>query len=254
MSSRVLVSSPTFVSGFNVQARALFHGKNKGKVSMCGRFALPVSVAAIEQFISMQHILLSGYEPSYNVAPGSQVPVITESRNGRVLENYRWGLIPFWAKEEQVGYKMINARSETAAEKPSFKNPWKNKRCVVPVSGFYEWKKEEGGKIPWYITEVGVDVSLFAGLWDSWRSPSGAEVKSFTIVTKSADEFMSSLHHRMPVILTPELADLWLTPGINDPGRVGDIVCGCSPELQAWPVDRYVNSPANNSPRCIEPV
>jgi len=195
------------------------------------------------------------FSKSYNVAPTQMVPVVT-SKDGkhRELSLKRWGLIPPWAREISIGNHMINARSETLAEKPSFKTAYQTQRCIVPVSGFYEWDKEGGTKQPYYFYPGHKDILALAGLWESWEDPNQL-VESFTIVTTSANDFMRPIHDRMPVIIQPDYYEQWLNcreyPG-QDVGHL--LKAAPNDELLSHPVSKFVNSPTNNSWKCINKI
>ncbi len=186
--------------------------------------------------------------PRYNAAPTQMLPVLYNREGKTVLMQFRWGLIPFWAREAAIGVKMINARAETLAEKVSFKRLLKDRRCLVPVDGFYEWvARGAAGKVPVRVTLKSNALFTLAGLWDSWKSPEGAEIRSYTIVTASSepDALMKTIHDRMPVILDPAAGKSWL-----DYNLPYDRVLSQNqrPELAAYEVSKAVNSPRNDSP------
>ncbi len=194
--------------------------------------------------------------PRYNIAPTQSVAAIRAAESGdRDISMLHWGLIPFWAKDPAIGNRMINARSETVREKPAFRAAFKRRRCILPATGFYEWQKTDEGKIPTYIFPKKDDLFALAGLWECWQSPEGDEVESCTILTTSPNALMKRIHDRMPVILAPDAFDAWLDPKNDD----GDEV---SRMLKAFParsmktraVSTFVNSPRNDSPRCVEAV
>ncbi len=163
----------------------------------------------------------------------------------------RWGLVPFWAKEASIGNRMINARAETIAEKPSFRAAYRKRRCLILVDGFYEWQRSGDAKVPWYISPADQQVCAFAGLWEDWTDKSGGETLQTTaIVTTAANDFMSRLHSRMPVLLTPETAQRWLGGDM----QLLDDVDAIYPQMQAWPVDRAVNNARNQGPDLIKSV
>ena len=167
----------------------------------------------------------------------------------------RWGLIPHWARDPSIGNRMINARAETVGEKPAFRSAFRSRRCLVPSSGFYEWKKEEGGKQAYFIRPRGRSSFAFAGLWERWQGPEGSLVESCTLITTEANELISHLHDRMPVILPPSEYALWLDPGIPDGRRLIPLLQP-SPtmELEAFPVGAIVNNPKMDDSRCIAPA
>ncbi len=192
--------------------------------------------------------------PSYNVAPTQEVATVVESGEGRRLEMSRWGLILAWADDPGIGARMISARSETVAEKPSFKKAFKQRRCLIPTDGFYEWRKENGGKQPYYIRTKSGRPFAFAGLWESW-SRNGEGIQSCTILTTGTNDFLQEIHHRMPVILSPEVYDLWLDPEVREPDQLLSLLAPYPGEdMEACPVSRRVNSPSNDEPGCVERV
>jgi putative SOS response-associated peptidase YedK len=194
--------------------------------------------------------------PRYNIAPSQPVAVIANNRPD-TLEYFQWGLIPSWAKDPKIGNRMINARAETLAEKSSFKNAYKRRRCLIPASGFYEWRKNPGGKskTPLYIHLKSGQLLAFAGLWESWHSPDGSNILSCTIITTEPNAFMAEIHNRMPAILQPADYGRWLDPALQNPADLEPLLAPFPAELMAaYPVSPLVNSPANESAACIAPV
>lgn len=176
---------------------------------MCGRFVTAYLPAPeVKQFLGVKEFI--DHKPSYNVAPTARVPVVTEAKDGidREMRVMRWGLIPSWAKEAAIGNKMFNARSETVMDKPAFRKAFQKRRCVIPAKGFYEWDKAT--KQPYYF-HAQEGIFPFAGLWESWNSPDGEIVESFTILTTQANDTVKLAHDRMPVILSHNLIGAWLT-------------------------------------------
>jgi putative SOS response-associated peptidase YedK len=217
---------------------------------MCGRFAFYSPSEATAALFGAGGSL--DIEPRYNVAPTQYVASIrnVESSEDRELVLLRWGLVPFWAKDPAIGNRMINARAETVAEKPAFRAAFRRRRCLVLADGFYEWHKEGSAKIPYFISLASEQPFAFAGLWEHWRSKDNDdEIESATLLTANANEFMSSLHHRMPVILEPETAERWLAGD----DEVIDFAIEHTPRLRAWPVERTVNNPRHEGPSLIEP-
>lgn len=219
---------------------------------MCGRYTLSSPSAKLfEKFeIGGEAPELT---PNYNVAPTQSVAAIIEGDGIRRLEALRWGLVPSWAKDPSIGSRMINARSETAHEKPSFRTAFKRRRCLIPADGFYEWKKEEGGKQPFHIHMKDGEPFAFAGLWETWDGGEG-EVRTCAILTTEANEMMSEIHHRMPVILPAELHDAWLGGEAEKDELIAMMEPHPSGGMEAYPVSRFVNKPSNNDPSCVEPV
>jgi len=218
---------------------------------MCGRYGFVPGENFYNRFEI--HNRLDNLEPHYNIAPGQLVPVITRSSPNQVIL-MKWGLIPHWAKDPRIGYKMINARAETLNEKPTFKYSLKNHRCLIPTSGFYEWKHIGEDKIPFYIRLKGKDMFAFAGLYDIWKDAEGYPLKTFTIITTSPNEFMSTIHHRMPVILTEEAEDIWLDQSLTDIDKLLALLTPTTAEMESIKVSKLVNNPNNDSPEIIKPV
>ena len=195
--------------------------------------------------------------PRFNIAPTQDAPVVRATRDGsaRELRMMRWGLIPFWAKDASIGNRMINARSESAAEKASFKNPLKRSRCLVLADGFYEWRKMKGGKQPYFIHLAGQRPFTLAGLWDRWAKGPGGPVESFTILTTDANERVAPLHNRMPVILDAASRDIWLDRSVDDASALVRLLRPYDDEqIDFHPVSKVVNSPANDLPQCVLPI
>jgi len=218
---------------------------------MCGRFSFSPKEIYIEERFDIE-IEEGIYNPRYNCAPTQNLAVISNSDPGR-LNWFRWGLIPFWAKDISIGNKMINARAETITEKASFKNPFKRKRCLVLSDGFFEWKKEENGKVPYRIIMKDGGLFAMAGIWDSWKDIDDKKINSFAIITTSPNELMENIHNRMPVILQPEMEKPWLMN--NDPVELLSFLKPYPAELmEAFPVSKLVNSPANDIPEVLKKI
>lgn len=216
---------------------------------MCGRFAI-IDINAI--FSRYRAIITEdarkAITPRYNIAPSQFVPIIHQNKEQEVLiEMMKWGLVPFWAKDPKIGNKMINARAETIAEKPSFKHLLKSKRCLVPCSGFYEWKKVEKSKVPYYIRLKNVEDFAFAGLYDIWKDNDGNALKTFTIITTKPNNTLGPIHNRMPVILHREQEELWLDITIQDTDILTQML-GPFPDnnMEAYAVSKEVNGSAND--------
>lgn len=216
---------------------------------MCGRYTLTASIQTIAETFGVPASLET--EARYNVAPTQQV--VTIMRNGaNHLAMLQWGLIPSWAKDESIGAKMINARAETLAEKPSFKRLLRSRRCLIVADGFYEWKKEYGGKTPMYITMKGGQPFAFAGLWDSWKDRDGQQLRTCTIVTTMPNDLVSTIHDRMPAILLPSARDMWLDTDIQDDQALLPLLAPYPADLMtARQVSRMVNSPRVEGPELI---
>lgn len=219
---------------------------------MCGRYALYADQALLESVFEVAEI--PPFEASYNIAPTDPIVVVTAEEGRRAAGVYRWGLIPFWAKE--IGrFSTINARAETLTEKPAFRTPFKKRRCLVPANGYYEWQARPGGRQPYYIHAADDDLLAFAGLWDTWRSPEGESLRSATIIVTGANTDTRAIHERMPVILARKDWDDWLDSGNEDTKALSALLAP-APEhvLAAYPVSTTVNSPENDSPECIRGI
>lgn len=192
----------------------------------------------------------------WNVAPTQEVATIRQDRTEpkRKFGLMRWGLIPYWAKDIYFGVKAINAVSETAAEKPAFRDSMKQRRCLIPADGFYEWKLIGPKKKQAFNIGMADDgLFAFAGLWDRWKNPEGKVIESCTILTTQANALLKDIHSRMPVILCPEDYDLWLNPGVTDPAKVADLLKPLDPRLmRVYPVSSTVNKVENDGPECAE--
>ena len=215
---------------------------------MCGRFAFYSPGEATAALFGVSGAI--PVEARYNIAPTQYIAAIRNvGADGRELAMLRWGLVPFWAKDPAIGNRMINARAETVAEKPSYRAAYRHRRCLVLADGFYEWHTEGGVKTPYYISAADGEPFAFAALWENWQSKiSDESIQSTTLITTAADEFMSTLHHRMPVILRSETADRWLA-GDDD---LIDFAASHGPQLRAWAVDRRVNNARNEGADLIE--
>jgi putative SOS response-associated peptidase YedK len=229
---------------------------------MCGRYTVTSAGETIADLFDLSEV--PRLPARYNLAPTQEAPVVRVAAPGgpRELGLLRWGLIPYWAKEAAIGNKMINARAESAAEKPAYRFSFKKKRCLVVADGFYEWKREGKGKQPYLIRRRDRQPFAFAGLWSSWRDPQAAAgegrpepLETFTILTTSANEVLKPLHDRMPVIIDPGDFDLWLDPAVEDAARLTPLLAPAPSEgWETVPVSRAVNSPAHDAPDCVEPL
>ena len=217
---------------------------------MCGRFAFysPSEAAAALFGVASSHEV----QPRYNIAPTQFVAAIrTDDSNNRELIMLRWGLVPFWAKDPSIGNRMINARAETVAEKPSYRAAYRHRRCLVLADGFYEWRKQENGKTPYFISPANGEPFAFAALWENWQSKENAEsLQTTTLITTAANDFMADIHLRMPVVLGPTTASKWLA---GDNGVIEQVQAD-GPKLRAWPVDRRVNNARNDGEDLIVAV
>jgi putative SOS response-associated peptidase YedK len=221
---------------------------------MCGRFAFFSPEEAIRQYFDLNYP--AELSPSYNIAPSQQVAAILESPvSGIELQMLQWGLVPFWAKDPKIGHQLINARAETLSEKPSFRQAFVRRRCLIPANGFYEWHTEGGEKRPLYFSDAESRPFFMAGLWELWISDDGSEIESCTLLTTEPNDFLAPIHNRMPVIIAPDDFDLWLDPGAQHPGEVQHLLRAYPAEAMShYPVSTFVNNPRNEDPLCIEPL
>ncbi len=219
---------------------------------MCGRYTVrsPGKKLA-EVFVLAEEPHL---EPRYNIAPTQEIPVvrINPQTGDRQLAFLRWGLVPAWADDPAIGNRMINARAETAASKPAFRGPFRHRRCLVVCDGFYEWKRAGAKKQPYYITMKDGQPFALAGLWEDWERE-GEIIESATILTTLANELVSELHDRMPVILDPKDYQHWLDPQVQDPKRLEPLLATFpADKMTAYPVSKLVNDPRHEDPKCVE--
>ena len=220
---------------------------------MCGRYNLVSDARALVDFFSLDNSL--EVRSRYNIAPSQDIPAIRQGPSGRTVALLRWGLIPHWAKEAKIGYRMINARAETVAEKPSFRTAFRRRRCLVPATGFYEWRSVAGGKQPYNICMKDGGLFAFAGLWEQWRGGEEGVVESCTIIVTDANDLIRPVHDRMPVILDPGDYATWLDPGMQDADRLLSLLEPYpAAELQLFPVSKRVGSPANDDPELVSPI
>jgi putative SOS response-associated peptidase YedK len=223
---------------------------------MCGRFAFFSPADAVNAAFSLS--LDYPDDPRFNIAPTQNVMILRLDADGRVVsDKVRWGLVPFWAKDADIGNRMINARAETVAEKPSYRQPFSRRRCLVLADGFYEWRKEASGKTPFYISRADGLPFGMAGLWDECAKVVPADeppLRTCTIITTPANEFMQDLHHRMPVLMGRDSAPAWLDTAATSDELLQMILTTQVTQMQAWPVARTVNNPINDEPQLIEPA
>ncbi len=221
---------------------------------MCGRFTLTADLRTVaRRFGAPSGTTESAWVPSYNIAPTKTVIVVGDDGR-RHLTEMQWGLIPSWAKDPAIGNRMINARAETLAVKPAFRVALRQRRCLVVADGFYEWQKQGRTKQPFRLVLKSRELFGFAGLWDTWTSPEGEEIRTCTIITTEANEVLKPIHDRMPVILTREAEAVWLDPTIQDPAQLLPLLTPYpAQEMDAYPVSRMVNSPDHDTVDCIVP-
>ncbi|PTL78253.1 SOS response-associated peptidase [Vitiosangium sp. GDMCC 1.1324] len=222
---------------------------------MCGRVTIQTPALAIARELSLTGVRTALDRPRYNLAPTQLMPVVIND-GAHMLDAYRWGLIPSWAKEASIGSKLINARGETVAEKPSFRSALKRRRCLVIVDGWFEWKQSTKPKTPYLFRRKDGRPMTFAGLWEEWTAPDTGEVlRTCTVITTGPNALMAPIHDRMPVILSPETRELWLSPQPQEATVLQPLLVPNENEpLEAWEVARVVNSPTNDVPACIERV
>lgn len=230
----------------------------KGGFFMCGRFSLVQDPATGAPHLFTRDQRTEPFRPRYNIAPTQPVPAVVGAAGGeRSLGHLRWGLIPGWAKDPAIGNRLINARSETVAEKPSFRTSFHRRRCVILADGFYEWQAVPGQKVkqPYRITMKDDTIFAMAGLWDRWTSPAGEEIYSCTIITTQANTLLEPIHHRMPVILDGDPLDRWLDPALEEPEELLSLLNPFPDDaMAAWPVSTKVNNPRNDTPDVIAPL
>lgn len=221
---------------------------------MCGRFTLTADSQVIQQTFNLDSVP-DTMVPRFNIAPTQPVAVIT-NEDPKALTFHRWGLIPSWAKDIKIGSSLINARAETAAEKPAFRSAFKRRRCLIPANGFYEWQKRtEKTKVPMYVHLKNHELFAFAGLWEVWRSPEGDELRTCTILTTEPNALIKPLHNRMAVILDPADYEMWLSPDELAPGELKSALRQYDADKMAvYEVSRLVNSPGNDTPELLVPV
>ena len=221
---------------------------------MCGRFSVALSATTLASHFNVQESVV--WKERYNLAPSQEILTLVQpAGRAREIRRMRWGLIPFWAKDPSIGNRLINARAETVATKPAFRNALRERRCLIVTDGFYEWQAQGRRKQPWCIRMQDGRPFAFAGLWERWTDPVGRAIESCTIITTAPNALIKQLHHRMPVIPAPRDYDLWLDARIRDVDRLLPLLVPYpAEELTAYPVSPLVNNPANDSPACQSPV
>jgi putative SOS response-associated peptidase YedK len=218
---------------------------------MCGRYSL-VPTESIAARFDMEQAQLT-LAPRYNVAPSQSMPVVVRNSPNRLVE-MQWGLIPSWSKEPRAQFSTINARAETITKSPVFRGPFKSRRCLVPASGFYEWQRTEQGKQPFCIQLKNGELFAFAGLYDVWQAADGNELYSYTVITTAPNDLVAPIHNRMPVILRQEDEDAWLDKA-SDPAQLLALLKAYPADaMQAYPVSRAVNNPANEGAELMQSV
>jgi len=220
---------------------------------MCGRFALTSPPRRLQERFALA-AAPEGLEPRWNIAPSQEVLVIP-NRPQRLLRPARWGLIPHWASDPAIGHRMINARAETLAARPAFRDALARRRCAIPADGFYEWQRRGRARQPFHLRRRDGQPLAFAGLWDVWRTPAGVRVASCTIVTVPANDLVAPIHDRMPAILDGAALDAWLDARECQAGDLAPLLAPWPVDsLEAWPVSSYVNAPDHDGPECIAAI
>jgi putative SOS response-associated peptidase YedK len=223
---------------------------------MCGRYTESKRTADVKSRIAFDRAQME-LLPRFNIAPTQMAPVVVVQDGEMLLKPMRWGLIPFWAKDEAIGNRLINARAETVRDKPAYRTPLKRRRCLVVADSLYEWQKLPGSKTKQPMRVLLRDESVFgfAGLWDRWTSPDGSELETFTIITGEPNELVAPIHDRMAVILPPGSHQQWLDPQFQDTEKLVPLLRPYpATEMKAHPVSTLINNPKFEDPRCIEPV
>ena len=220
---------------------------------MCGRYNLISNLTVLGARFEFDATQLT-LEAAYNVAPTQNVLTVVDG-SPRRAGFMRWGLIPFWAKNRSIGSRMINARAETVADKPSFRDSFRRRRCLVLADGFYEWRRTGSGKRPMRVAMRSAEPFAFAGIWSMWKDPEGNSIPTCAIITTSANDLLMPIHHRMPVVLPREMEGLWLDRSVEDPGELRS---GLTPypdaAMEAYEVSTLVNSVANDGRELIARV
>jgi putative SOS response-associated peptidase YedK len=222
---------------------------------VCGRYAFFSPAEAVKRVFALDEV--PPLEPRYNIAPTQDVPAVRAGEEGaRSFSMLHWGLVPKWATERGIGNRMINARAESLAEKPAFREAFRKRRCLVLADGWYEWQAAPGGKQPHFVRRKDARPVAFAGLWERWKDPaSGAPLESCTIVTTGAAEPIRKIHERMPVVLAETDWDRWLDTAFSDTEKLAELLVAFDGKaLEAWPVGLEVNAPKNEGPGLIEPA
>jgi putative SOS response-associated peptidase YedK len=220
---------------------------------MCGRFAL----SAPEELVSHFNLTkVPTLEPRYNITPSQDIAVLRfiPDTQDRELVLLRWGLIPFWAKDKKIGYKMINARAESVSEKPAFRAAFKHRHCLIPASGFFEWDHKTQTNQPYFIKRKDSNILAFAGLWEHWKGEDGETVESCTIITTAANRIVGKIHDRMPAIVDSDKYEQWIDPQVDKDARMSLIKPFPDNKILAYPVGKAVNNPKNDTPECLEEI
>jgi putative SOS response-associated peptidase YedK len=217
---------------------------------MCGRFYLDAPDELVLSYLGLEggiHL-----EPRYNIAPSQDIAIVRSAEQGRELSLARWGLVPAWSREEKTQYSMINARADTVADKPAYRHAFRQRRCLIPASGFYEWRKMSSGKQPYRIGMADNGIMAFAGLWEHWEGE-GKSLESCSIIVTEANDLIRPVHDRMPVILDQDHFDQWLDPAYQDTATLQELLKPYAySAMSLWPVSKRVNSTSNDDPACTQ--
>lgn len=222
---------------------------------MCGRYRLTRKKEILAEHFGIEPD--DNWQPRYNVAPTQDIAVIRQHRDEpkRIASVMRWGLIPFWSKDPNAGFKMINARAEDVAEKPAFREALRKRRCLIPADGFYEWQKSGGKKRPFCFTMADDSLFAFAGIWERWKNPEGQWIETCSIITTTPNQLTEDVHDRMPVILHPEDYDLWLDPGFHNVKELQSMLRPYeADQMKRYEVSNRVNAVQNDDPEVIAPA
>jgi len=222
---------------------------------MCGRFTLFEADTILSKEFGVPGF--PSLSPRYNIAPSQPVAVVRASPagSGREIALLRWGLIPSWSKDPAIGNRLINARAETAREKPSFRNAFRRHRCLIPTNGFYEWQRQERGKQPYFVRMRDKRLFALAGLWDRWESPVEGVIETCTLLTTTANAVLAPIHDRMPVIVPPTEYGRWLDPALLNTDSLAPLLGSFPPEdMYAFPVSPRVNAPTIDDESCMTPL
>lgn len=223
---------------------------------MCGRYSLAWDTEELQRHFAITAAMPT-LMPRYNIAPSQQAPIIFDDRESgeRRAAMFTWGLVPFWADDPSIGNRMVNARSDSVASKPAYRAAARYRRCLVPATGFYEWKEVAGKKHPHYFVPTEDRPIAFAGLYEHWQGEGGQVIDSYTVITTDANATLEDVHHRMPVILEPDSYGLWLDPSVDEGGAVLDLLAPARDDLlRGYAVSRRVNRPSEDDAELIEPV
>jgi len=221
---------------------------------MCGRKTLTWDIQSIITDLKIDHCLANDFQPSYNIAPTQLSPILYAKENSRIIRTMNWGLIPHWSKDQSISPKMINARSETILEKPSFQNLINQNRCIIIADGYYEWKNSGHHSQPYYIYHKNHTLLPMAGLWTTWQSEENIQIQSYTIITTNSQPEIDHIHTRMPIILNPKDIDQWIQCNTVSSHEALQLLVPYIIPLSFHPVSSKINSTKNNSADCIDPI